>query len=189
MTNENYGDLLAENIRANADMSKLTDYEKFVLDRGFEFGTEAGLKAGYDRLWKAQCGILLTKDEFLTEANKPEDGTAAKTYDVLANLVETGKLSAADVYQYARFKWCLRDPDAIVSYQYGQDKWAVNNCDEKITDDVARIKVCEEWGFEASRIKIIDTPYYGATDWQFIRFDCAHMTWLWRNGDLNRVYE
>lgn len=28
MANENYGNLLAEKIRANADLSKLTDYEK-----------------------------------------------------------------------------------------------------------------------------------------------------------------
>lgn len=32
-----YGDLLAERIRANADASKLTDFEKFVLDRGYMF--------------------------------------------------------------------------------------------------------------------------------------------------------
>lgn len=187
MVNENYGDLLAEKIRANANLSKLTDYEKFVIDRGFEFGTEASLKAGYDRLWKSRRGILISKDEFLAEANKPEDGAAAETYDVLANLVETGKISAEDVYRYARFKWCLNDPDAIVSYQYGRDKWAVNNCEEKINGDVARIMVCEEWGFEASRIKIIGTPYYDATDWQFIRFDCALVSWLWRNGDLHQV--
>ena len=46
-----YGDLLAERIRANADASKLTDFEKFVLDRGYMFATEADLKAGYDRKW------------------------------------------------------------------------------------------------------------------------------------------
>lgn len=188
MANENYGDLLAEKIRANADLSKLTDYEKFVLDRGFEFGTEASLKAGYDRLWKAHRGIMLAKDEFLAEANKPGDDTAAETYDVLANLAEGGKLSAADVYQYARRKWCLRDPDAIVAYQYGRDKWAVNNCDAEIAEESAKIKVCEEWGFEASRIKTIGTPHYDATDWQFICFVCAHTTWLWKNGDLYQVY-
>lgn len=52
-----YGDLLAERIRANADASKLTDFEKFVLDRGYMFATEADLKAGYDRKWKANHGI------------------------------------------------------------------------------------------------------------------------------------
>ena len=76
------------------------------------------------------------------------------------------------------------DRDALMDL-----KWAVNNCDAEIAEDTARIKVCEEWGFEASRIKIIGTPYYDATDWQFIRFDCAHMTWLWRNGNLHQVYE
>lgn len=188
MANENYGDLLAEKIRASANPAKLTDYEKFVLDRGFEFNTEADLKAGYDRLWKSRHGILLTKDEFLIEANKLGDDTAAETYDVLANLADEGKLAAADVYQYARFKWCLRNPDAIVDYQCGRDRWIVNNCATDIDEDAARIKVCEEFGFEASRIKIIGTPHYDATDWQFICFVCAHTTWLWKNGNLYQVY-
>lgn len=63
-----YGDLLAERIRANADASKLTDFEKFVLDRGYMFATEADLKAGYDRKWKANHGIALTLEEFTAEA-------------------------------------------------------------------------------------------------------------------------
>lgn len=192
MTSENYGDLLAEKIRASANPEKLTDYEKFVLDRGFEFGTEASLKAGYDRLWKAHRGIMLTKDEFLAEANKlgddTADGTAAETYDILANLVETGKLSTADVYRYAKYQWCLRNPDAIVAYQYGRDKWDVNNCDAEIAEDTARIKVCEEFGFEAIRVKIIGTPYYDATDWNFIRFDCAGRAWLMHDGGLHQAY-
>lgn len=188
MANENYGDLLAEEIRASANPAKLTDYDKFVLDRGFEFGTEPALKAGYDRLWKAHHGIMLAKDEFLAEASKPGDDTAAETYDILADLVKDKKITAADVYQYAKHKWCLRNPDAIVAYQYGRDKWAVNNCDAEIAEESARIKVCEEWGFEASRIKIIGTPYYDATDWQFICFDCTRTTWLWCNGNLHQVY-
>lgn len=64
----------------------------------------------------------------------------------------------------------------------------MNNCAEEITEEAARIAVCEEWGFEASRVRIIGTPYYDATDWQFIRFDCACMAWLWCNGNLHQVY-
>lgn len=188
MTNENYGGLLAEKVRETADFKRLTEYEKFILDRGYEYETEADLKASYDRLWKSKHGILITLDEFLTEAKREsgevEDGPTVEVYNLLAGLVGSGKLTAADVYQYARFKWCLNSPDAIVGYEYNQGKWAVNNCDTEIAEDTARIKVCEEWGFEASRIKIIGTPYYDATDWQFIRFDCACMTWLWCNGNL-----
>ena len=51
------------------------------------------------------------------------------------------------------------------------------------------MKVCREWGFEASRVKVIGTPYYDSTDWQFIRFDCAAMTWLWANETLYMVYK
>lgn len=70
MANENYGNLLAEKIRANADLSKLTDYEKFVLDRGFYYDTEETLKVAYDRAWKSRHGILITEDEFVKEAGK-----------------------------------------------------------------------------------------------------------------------
>lgn len=65
---------------------------------------------------------------------------------------------------------------------------SVNNCDTEITEEVACIKICEEWGFETGRIRVIGTPYYDATNYQFIRFNCAHMSWLWRNGDLLQVY-
>lgn len=51
------------------------------------------------------------------------------------------------------------------------------------------VEVNREWGFEASRIKIIGKAYYNATDWQYIRFNCAHMTWLWMNSNLYQVYE
>lgn len=42
--------------------------------------------------------------------------------------------------------------------------------------------------FETGRTHIIGTPYYDATDYQFIRFNCAHMAWLWQNGNLLQVY-
>jgi hypothetical protein len=77
----------------------------------------------------------------------------------------------------------------VVAYQTDPDKWAVNNCENEITTAEAILEVNSEWGFEASRVKILGTPYYESTDWNFIRFDCAHMTWLMRNGQLYQVYE
>ena len=60
-----YGDLLAQKIRSETtDYSKLNEFEKFVLDRGYNYQTEAELKAGYDRLWKTRRGILLSEEEF-----------------------------------------------------------------------------------------------------------------------------
>ena len=75
------------------------------------------LKAGYDRNWKASHGITLTAEEFAAEAGKQYSETAAEVYDILSRFVQEKKLSAADLFRYARFKWCLRDPAAIIAYQ------------------------------------------------------------------------
>lgn len=185
-----YGELLSEKIRTTTtDFSKLSDYEKFILDRGFEFKTEELLRAGYDRLWKCAHGILLTESEFVIEAGEYyEVETLKAVYAALVGMVEQKKLRVGEIYSYARFKWCLRNPEAIVAYERDRGEWEVNNCGAEITEEEAKIAVNSEWGFEISRIKIIGTPYYDATDWQFIRFDCGHMTWLWKNGDLYQVY-
>lgn len=193
-----YGSLLGDKIRAETtDFGSLPDFEKFVLDRGFYYDTEEALKAAYDRAWKSRHNILITEDDFVAEAGKGGSNTFSQwneeatreTYKALAALAAAGKITNSEVYAYAVFGWCIRKPEAIVAYQEGRDKWIVNNCAEEITEEAARVAVCEEWGFEASRVRIIGTPYYDATDWQFIRFDCAHMTWLWKNGSLYQVYE
>lgn len=183
-----FGRELAQKIRETAG-NAITDFEKFVLDRGFEFETEEALKAGYDRIWKCKHDILITEEEFVIEAGKNYDAEILKTvYAELSELVNQKKLRASGVYAYAHYKWCLRDPEAIVSYQEGKDKWEVNNCDTEVSEDKAKIAVNSEWGFEVSLVQIIGTSYYDATDYQFIRFDCAHMTWLWKNGNLYQVY-
>ncbi|MGP8313309.1 hypothetical protein ACG0Z4_20855 [Enterocloster aldenensis] len=185
-----YGSKLAEEIRTNTDdFSKLSDYEKFILDRGFEFKTEEELKAGYDRAWKCGHGVLLTEAEFVIEAGKYyEVETLKKVYAALVGMVEQKKMRASEIYTYARFKWCLRNPEAIVAYQRERDEWEVNNCGTEVSEDDAKEAINSEWGFEKDRVQIIGTPYYDATDWQFIRFDCGHMTWLWKNGNLYQVY-
>ncbi len=88
----------------------------------------------------------------------------------------------------------MKNPEAIIAYQIDpywetpiHRKWAVNNCSEEITEEAARVKVCEKFGFEASRVKIIGTPYYDATDWNFIRFDCAGWAWLMVDGAIRQV--
>ena len=186
-----YGRLLADEIRTNTqDFSKLSDYEKFILDRGYEFGTEELLRAGYDRLWKCAHGIILTETEFVIEAGQCyEVETLKAVYAALVGMVEQKKMRAGEIYSYARFKWCLRNPEAIVAYEEGRDKWQVNNCGTEVSEEEAKAAINSDWGFEVSRVEIIGTPYYDATDWQFIRFDCGHMTWLWKNGNLYQVYE
>lgn len=185
-----YGNDLADKIRAeHTGRNELSNFEKFVVDCGYKYETEEELKAAYDRTWKASHDILINREEFIAEAGNHYAETAGETYEALASLYREKKIGPADVYQYAVYHWCLANPDAIVAYQESRDKWIVNDCDTEITKDTARVKVCEEWGFEASCVRIIGTPYYDATDWQFIRFDCARMTWLWKNGSLYQVYE
>lgn len=183
-----YGALLAESIRANGDMHDLSEYERFVLDSGYKYETEESLKNAYDRAWKARHNLILTFKEFLEEADPDDEDTAIESYDQLVLLVHNEHIKAGAIYQYARYRWCLRHPEAIVAHETGNGSWTVNNCETEITTEMAKILVCEEWGFEASRVKIVETPYYESTDWQFIRFDCAHMTWLWANSNLYQVY-
>lgn len=190
-----YGRLLHDKIRAEANLNKLSAFEKFVLDRGFYYHTEEELKAGYDRAWKCGHDILITEDEFVAEAGRGGRNTVTQwneeatreVYGVLAELAAERKIKNSEVYSFAYFGWCIRTPEAITAYETDNSRWIVNNCDKEITVEAARVAVCEEWGFEVSRVHIIGKPYYDATDWQFIRFDCAHMTWLWANENLYQV--
>lgn len=129
---------------------------------------------------------LMTKEEFLEIANRKE-AEAGAVYDVLARLVKEEKLTAADVIEYAKFRWCLHAPEAIICYYVGGKQWIVNNCDTKIPEKRAILEVNSEFGFEASRVQIIGTAYYDATDWNFIRFDCMGWAWLMENGQIHKV--
>lgn len=115
-----YGELLSDKIRTTTqDFSKLNDFEKFILDRGYLYDTEEELKAGYDRSWKASHGILVTAEEFDAEIksrvkwDKALD--TAKLYETLVRLVQEKKLTPGDVMQYAVYTWCLRKPEAVVA--------------------------------------------------------------------------
>lgn len=170
----------------------ITDCEKFVHERGWEFKTDDAIKAAFERLCKCKQDVLITQDEFIAEAaprgGEHREEMTISVYDALADLVNSGKLKAGEVYQYARFKWCFNNRKAIIAYQTEQDRWEVNNCGTEVSEDRAKVVVNREWGFEVSRIRIIGTPYYDATDYQYIRFDCGYMTWLWKNGSLYHVY-
>ena len=174
------------------DKTQLNDFEKFIKERGFEFETEEKLKAGYDRQFKASHEIPLTLEEFIAEGISRcnyNSEVLEEVYVKLINFYNTKKLKARYIYQFARFKWCLSDPEAIIAYETSQSVWNVNNCSTEITDTIAIMQINGEWGFEASRINIIGKPYYDASDWQYIRFDCASMGWLYTDGQLFQVIE
>lgn len=182
-----FGRWLAKKIRLETEFINRTSFQKFVVDYGFNYGTVVELNAAYDRWWKAQHNILISEKEFLTEARQQDDKITQNVYSVLVGLVNERKLSASKVYQYARFKWCLKKAAAIKAYECDPGKWVVNNCDTEISEKLAKIRVNEEWHFEADWIKIIGTPYYDATDWQFICFCTGDMAWLWSEGNLYQI--
>lgn len=183
-----YGKILAEKIRETADLARLTNFEKFVLDRGWKYNTKEDLKAGYDRAWKCSRNVMLSEEEFIVEAGEGFDPeTLKEVHAALVALVRQRKLEASEIYRYAYFNWCLRNPEAIIAYK-DYDRWLVNDCGTEIAEEDAKIRINKVWGFEASRIEIVGTPYYESGDWQFIRFDCACMTWLWKNQTLYQVF-
>ena len=193
---KNYGLWLDAHIRSTKpDPKTWSDYEHWVTSYGGRYDTEDALAAAYARRMKNSQGILVTEEEFLAEAcvvlymDAELRESAAKTYRALAELVEHGFMKPSDVYGYACYGRCLRHPEAIIIYQEEQNKWHVNNCETKVTVEEAVLAVNREFGFEASHIKIIGTPYYDATDWNFIRFNCAGWAWLWKNGNIYSVYD
>ena len=172
--------------------SRTTDpkYIKFISDEGWKYETEEDLAAGYARMVKAEQGSPLTWEEFWAELRMDGDSTAAqKLYQTLRRYMESGALSASQLYGYARHKWCIRHPEAVIAYQIGPKRWAVNTCGEKISEEQARQRLNSEWGFEASRIKLLGIPYYDATDWNFICFRCGRYDWLMRDGELYQIYQ
>lgn len=136
---------------------------------------------------------MMTKEEFAEEVEKRIQGVdTSKLYDVLSKHVKAGRLKKSDMILYARYHWCLENPEAVVAYEAARGKlgkWIVNNCSTEISKANARVKICEQFGFEASRVEIIGTPYYVSTDWNFIRFNCAGWSWLINNGDIDKVYD
>ena len=179
----------------------MTDYErlqKYIKDNSYKFKTDEELEAAKYRAMKTINGLPLTLSEFVakaTEGGNPanhDPKTLEAVYEKLASLVNRGKAENVDFSGYAGFGWCLRNPEAIICYEVAgsdKDRWQVNNCADEITKAEAIIEINREWGFEASRTDIIGIPYYTATDYQYIRFDCAHMTWLWKNGALYQTVQ
>lgn len=165
-------------------------YIKFISNEGWKYETEEELAAGYARLVKTEQKIPLTWEEFWAELRMKDDpSTAQKLYQVLRRHMESGALTAYDLYKFARFCWCVRCPEAVIAYQIGPKRWAVNNCGEVISEERAILRLNSEWGFETSRIKLLGTPYYDATDWNFIPFRCGRYDWIMQNGDLHQIYQ
>ena len=128
-TTIHYGATLYNQIKSSIiDYDQTSEFEKFVLNRGFEFDTETELNAAFHRCQSVHNGILLSEEDFLAEAKSASSTLAAETYKALVALVDQRALTPSNVYQYARYGWCLSSPDAIIAYRTGpQNQWTVNN--------------------------------------------------------------
>lgn len=164
------------------------NYHTFLHNEGWKYDTEATASAGYERLKKSKIGEPLTWEEFWAELQIEGDASAAQElYKTLHRHMKNGALSAYKLYEYARYRWCIRCPEAVVAYQVGSKRWAVNNCCETISEDRAILLLNSEWGFEASRIKLLGTPYYDATDWNYICFRCGSCDWVMQEIKYNNL--
>lgn len=165
-------------------------YVKYLSDEDWKYKTEADALAGYGRMVKSEQGEPLTWEEFWAELRMEGDTSAAQElYQVLRRHLENGALTAYGLYGYARHRWCIRCPEAVVAYQIGPKRWAVNTCGETISEERAIQRLNSEYGFEASRIKLLGTPYYDATDWNFICFHCGPYDWIMQDGELHQIYQ
>lgn len=166
------------------------DYIVFLINEGWKCRDETDALVRYSRLRKSKEGKPLTLDEFSAELEAvPADVLTKQLYNELILLVGKGVLTALGLYQYARFRWCRNHPEAVVAYQTGPHSWAVNTCDTEYPEECAKLLINSKWGFEASRIQLQGTPYYDATDWNFIRFRCGALDWLMKDGELYQIYQ
>ena len=95
-------------------------YAKFLSDEGWKYDTETDALAGYARLIKAEQKIPLTWEEFWSELQMEGDLSAAqKLYRILRRHMDNGALNAYELYGYARHRWCVRCPEAVIAYQSG----------------------------------------------------------------------
>lgn len=179
-----------EQLNAISDRTTDQKYIKFISDEGWKYYTEEQLAAGYARRVKAEQGAPLSLEEFMAERGVTGNNVLVKQlYHKLLPLVEKQALTALELYQFAKFGWCRNHPEAVIAYQTSPKSWAVNTCDEEISEDRALLLINSEYGFEASRIKLLGVPYYDATDWNFICFRCGCYDWLMRNGELCQIYQ
>ncbi len=105
------------------------------------------------------------------------------------------------------------DPDAGTKFPQSKynDLLQTSSGTRVLTDDEAIALIEEEFGFNAKRIKIIHhvetykksrrlgickvlneferKPLYNATDWNYIRFDCANLQYEMINGQLEQYYD
>lgn len=164
------------------------EYERFARENAQKYKTDEAMENAFIRYLKGTRNVLITEEEFIEEAGPDYAETSKDVFTLLSNFSQIGILRKGAVYNYARYKWCLNNMDAITFYEICTCQWIVNECDSEIPQNEAIKRINEEFGFEEGRIRILETPYYSATDFNSIRFNCGNWKWLVKNGKIFRVY-
>ena len=106
-------------------------------------------------------------------------------------------------------KWVPFEDEHNVS-QKSYDALLHSGSSRELSDEEAIALVCEEFGFDPAKITIIHSvgvyekethtrrlrkigeterkPLYDATDWNYIRFNCANWFYEMHNGELQQYY-
>lgn len=163
-------------------------YLLFLRDKGWKYQKETEKKAAYQREVLVRQNKFLNEEEFLAETGEAYAAAAKELYPKLRLLAKAEKISPWDLLHYARYLWCMKNPEALCCTQIGSKEWAVNNCDTEITEEQAVKIVCRDWGFDAERVRIQTPAYYESTDWNYICFQCGLQKWIMHNGEIDKIY-
>lgn len=163
-------------------------YALFVQEKGWKYADETAREAAYQREIRVRHGKFLNEDEFIAEADVKYAEAAKVLYPKLNTLAWKGIIRPWTFFDYARYLWCMNNPQALVYVQIGPKDWVINCCDTEINAERATDIVCRNWGFDKERVHILETPYYESTDWNYIRFHCSLQEWIMHDGEIDKVY-
>jgi hypothetical protein len=134
---------------------------------------------------------MLLYSEFLEGTGKPESEGMAYAYKVINKLYQDDKLgSKLEAYGYysknrTDFNWL--DEMYIGHSQYCPKPEGLTASDI-ISEEAAKKIINKEFCFEIDKIEICGTPYYYATDFNYITFMVRGYARVFINGDLHDIY-
>ena len=127
--------------------------------------------------------------EFLTGIERDHSEGTAFAYRVINKFYMDDKIhTQADCFKMFNqnpdnFLWV----DSKIHLTNGMIAEKPANLAEEISFDEAIDRINDEFGFAKEKIIICSTPYYFATDMQYIIFAVRNHIWAWLNGDIYEV--
>ena len=118
------------------------------------------------------------------------------------------KIAKLEAQLEAEQEWQVKGVESGMSEEDYSSLASENVGSRFLSDTEARDKISDEFGFAHGRIKILHEvpieevnrhhmvrttktakrmPVYNATDWNYIRFDCAGWSYEMINGNLNKI--